>query len=74
VGGASRSLHALFERLAIDVLRETDITGPPGSCASAGTRPGTSWNGGGAWPAGEGGADLPLLGVDEDAWPRGRST
>jgi hypothetical protein len=36
---------ALFERLAIDILKETDIRGPLGSCGSAGTRPGPSSSG-----------------------------
>ena len=36
---------ALFERLAIDVLKETDIRDATRSCGSAGTRPGTSWSG-----------------------------
>ena len=36
---------AWFERLAIDMLRECSVTGPPGCCASAGTRPGGSRSG-----------------------------
>ena len=37
--GRSR-FPALFERLAIDVLRECDVSGPARSCGSAGMRPG----------------------------------